>query len=49
MEVDEQTENRPSGSDTVIDFIEKSESRPSASTSSGKNQFSPVSESETCS
>ena len=46
LEVDEQSENRPSGSDTVIDFIEQSESRPSASISSGKKQITPVSESE---
>ena len=33
LEVDEQSENRPSRSYTVIDFVEQSESRPSASIS----------------
>ena len=36
LEVDEQSENRPWCSDTVIDFVEQSESRPSASISSAK-------------
>ena len=30
LEVDEQTENRPSSSYSVIDFVEQSESRPLA-------------------
>ena len=48
LEVDKQSENRPSSSDTVIDFVEKSESesRPSASISSAKKQITHVSESE---
>ena len=46
LEVDEQSENRPSNSDTVIDFVEQSESRPSASISSAKKQITHVSESE---
>ena len=46
LEIDEQSENRPSGSDKVIDFVERSESRPSASISSGKKQITHVSESE---
>ena len=33
LEVDDQSENTPSSSDTVIDFVEQSKSRPSASTS----------------
>ena len=46
-EVDEQTENRPSSSDTVIDFEEQSESRPCASISSAnKKQITHVSESK---
>ena len=36
----EQGENRPSISDTMIDFIEESESRPS--TSSAESQFTHV-------
>ena len=36
FEVDEQSENRPSRSYTVIDFVEQSESRPWASISSAK-------------
>ena len=36
LEVDEQSENRPSSSDTVIDFVEQNESRPLASISSAK-------------
>ena len=36
LEVDEQSENRPSSSDRVIDFVEQSESRPSASISLAK-------------
>ena len=46
LEVDEQIENRQSSSDTVIDFVEQSESRPSASISSAKKQITRVSESE---
>ena len=46
LEVDEESENRPSSSYTVIDFIEQSESRPSASISSVKKQITHVSESE---
>ena len=46
LEVDEQSENRPSSSDTVIDFVQQSESRPSASISSVKKQITHVSESE---
>ena len=34
LEVDEQSENRSLSSDTVINLVQKSESRPSASTSS---------------
>ena len=46
LEVDEQSENRPSSSYTVIDFVEQSESRPLASISSTKKQITHVSESE---
>ena len=46
LEVDEQSENRPSSSDTVIDFVEQSESRPLASISSANKQITHVSESE---
>ena len=46
LEVNEQNENRPSSSDSVIDFVEQSESRPSASISSAKKQITLVSESE---
>ena len=46
LEVDEQSENRPLSSDTVIDFVEQSESRPSASISSTKTQITHVFESE---
>ena len=46
LDVDEQSENRPLSSDTVNDFIEQSESRPSASISSAKKQTTHVSESE---
>ena len=46
LQVDEQSENRPSSSDTVIDFVEQSERRPSASISSAKNEIPHVSESE---
>ena len=42
----ETSENRPSSSYTVIDFVEQSESRPSASISSAKEQITHVSESE---
>ena len=43
LQVDEQSENRPSSSYTVI---KQSESRPSASISSAKKQITHVSESE---
>ena len=46
LEVDQQIENRPSSSYTVIDFVEQRESRPSVSISSAKKQTSHVSESE---
>ena len=46
LEVDEQSENRPSSSYTVIDFVEQSESRPLASVYSTKKQITHVSESE---
>ena len=46
LEVDGQSESRPSSSYTVIDFVEQSESRPSASISSAKKQTTHVSESE---
>ena len=46
LEIDEQSENRPSSSCTVINFVEQSESRPSASISSAKKQITHVSESE---
>ena len=46
LEVDEQSENRPSSSDMVIDFVEQSESRPSASISSAKKHITDASESE---
>ena len=46
LEVDEQSENRPSSSDTVINFVEQSKSRPLASISSAKKQITHVSESE---
>ena len=46
-EVDEQRENRPSSSYTVIYFAKQSESRPSATISSAKKkQITHVSESE---
>ena len=45
LEVDEE-KNRPSSFYTVIDFIEQSESRQSASISSAKKQITHVSESE---
>ena len=47
LEVDEQSESRPSSSDMVIDFVEQCESRPSASTSSVEIQFTCVAEFET--
>ena len=47
LEVDEQSENRPSSSNTVTDFVVQSESRPSALTSSAESQFNHVVESET--
>ena len=46
LRIDEQSENRPSSSNTVIDFVEQSESRPSVSISSAKKQITHVSESE---
>ena len=46
LEVDEKSENRQSSSDMVIDFVQQSESRPSASISSAKKQITHVSESE---
>ena len=46
LEVNEQSENRPSSSYTVIDFVEQSESRLSASISSAKKQITRVSESK---
>ena len=46
LEVDEQSENRPSSSDTVIELVEQSESRPSASISWAKKHITHVSESE---
>ena len=42
----EQSEIRPSSSYTVIDFVEQSESRPSASISSAKKQITHISDSE---
>ena len=47
LEVDEQSESRPSSSDTVNDFAEQCESRPSASTSSAESQFTCVAVFET--
>ena len=38
LEVDEQSENRPSSLDMVIDFVEQNESRPWASISSSKRK-----------
>ena len=46
LEVDEESENRPSSSYTVIDLVEQSENRPSASISSAKKEITHVSESE---
>ena len=46
FEVDEQSENRPSRSYTVIDFLDQSNSRPSASISSAKKQITHFFESE---
>ena len=45
-EVNEQSENRPSSDDMVIDFVEQSESRLSASIFSAKILITHVSESE---
>ena len=45
LEVGEQSGNRPSSFDTVIDFVKQS--RPSASTYSAKSQFTHDAESET--
>ena len=47
LEIDEQSENIPSSSNTVIDFVEQRESSPSASTSSTESQFTHVSVPET--
>ena len=38
LEIDEHSENRPSSSNTVIDFVDQSASRPSASISSAKKK-----------
>ena len=46
LEANEHIENRPLSSDTVIDFVEQSQRRPSASISSAKKQITHVSESE---
>ena len=46
LEVDEQSENRPFSSDTVIDFVQQSKRRPLASISLDKKQITHVSESE---
>ena len=46
LEVNEQSEIRPLSSDTVINFVEQSERRSSASISSAKKQITHVSESE---
>ena len=42
LEVNEQSENRPSSSYTVIDFVEQSESRPLASISSAKKNITVI-------
>ena len=47
LAVDEQSENKPLSSDTMIDFIKQSESRPSALTSSAESHFTHVAGSET--
>ena len=47
LQVDEQSESRPSSSDRVIDFIQQCEGRPSASSSSAESQFTSVAEFET--
>ena len=47
LAVDEQGENKPSSSDTVISFVKQSKSWPLALTSSAKSQFTHVAESET--
>ena len=44
LEADEKSKNRPWSSDMVTDFIDQSESRPSASTSSAEH----LAQSETC-
>ena len=46
LQVDEQSENRPSSSHTVIDLVQQSKSRPSASISSAKKHITHVSDSE---
>ena len=46
LEVNEQSENRPSSSYMVINLVEQSESRPLVSISSAKKQITHVSESE---
>ena len=48
LDVNEQSENRLSSSDTVIDYVEQSESRPSASISQAKSQSTHVALSELC-
>ena len=48
LAVTEQSKKRLPSSDTVIDFVEQSETEPLASTSSAKSQFTYVAESETC-
>ena len=47
LEVYEQSDNRQSSSDMVINFIVESESRPLASTSTAEGQFTQVAKSET--
>ena len=47
LEINNQRESRPLSSDTVINFTEQSESRPSASTSSDESQLTDVAKSET--
>ena len=47
LKVDDKSENRPSSSNRVIDFVVRSRSRPSASISSAESQFTHVAESET--
>ena len=47
LQVDEQSENRPSSSNMVIYFVVQSESTLLASTTSAESQFTHVAESET--